>query len=159
MERVNAILNNKEYIKNLNKNIEAEKDRTFCVHDMNHFLDVARIAYIKNLEENLGFKKDLIYAAAMLHDIGKWQQYMYSIPHSQASAEIAEEILKSSGFDQDETHEIMEAILSHSNYSPNDYSLRYLLYKSDKLSRKCFQCPALQECKWDEEIKNKGIEV
>ena len=39
---------------------QAEKERIFCCHQMNHLLDVARIAYIQNLEQNLGFSKKMI---------------------------------------------------------------------------------------------------
>ena len=48
-----------------------EHDREFCCHQITHLLDVARIAYIKNLEAGLGIDKELIYTAAILHDIGK----------------------------------------------------------------------------------------
>lgn len=60
---------------------QAEKDRRFCCHQMEHLLDVARIAYIRNLEAGLGFSKKMIYAAAILHDIGKARQYEEGIPH------------------------------------------------------------------------------
>ena len=42
---------------------------------MSHLMDVARIAYITCLEQNLGIEKDVIYGAAILHDIGKYAQY------------------------------------------------------------------------------------
>ena len=48
---------------------------------MSHLLDVARIAYIRNLEKGYGFRKDVIYAAAVLHDIGKALQYEEKVPH------------------------------------------------------------------------------
>lgn len=66
-----------------------EKGRLFCSHQMDHLLAVARIAYIRNLERNLGLKKESIYAAALLHDIGKYAQYEEGIPHEIKSAEIA----------------------------------------------------------------------
>ena len=159
MERIAAILSNKDYIKNFRKNIKAEADRIFCKHDMDHFLDVARIAYIINLEECLGYRKDIIYAAALLHDIGKWRQYREAIPHAQASACLAQEILLQCGFCENETEIIVEAILNHSRRTTEDRSFRYLLYKSDKLSRKCFLCPASKECNWENKMKNNEIEV
>ena len=51
MERVNRILEHDGYQECLRKNETAEKDRRFCRHDMAHFLDVARIAWILNLQE------------------------------------------------------------------------------------------------------------
>ena len=38
---------------------------------MRHFLDVARLAWIAGLEQGLGLDKEIVYAAALLHDIGK----------------------------------------------------------------------------------------
>lgn len=158
-ERVHAILDNKDFLKYINKNKQSEKKRTFCRHGLAHLLDVARIAYILNLEQGLGFRKDLLYAAALLHDIGKWKQYKDGIPHALSSAELALGILEACRFDENEIMVIKEAILSHSCYNEIDKSLKYLLYKGDKLSRNCFICPERQECKWDENIKNKNIEV
>ena len=60
---------------------------------MSHLLDVARIAYIRNLEKGYGFRKDVIYAAAVLHDIGKALQYEEKVPHEIAGERIAGEIL------------------------------------------------------------------
>ena len=71
MDRVNAILNHKTYRKYYDQIEKIEKDRIFCRHQMPHLLDVARIAYITNLERNLGYDREVIYAAAILHDIGK----------------------------------------------------------------------------------------
>lgn len=70
-----------------------EHDREFCCHQITHLLDVARIAYIKNLEAGLGIDKELIYTAAILHDIGKALQYTDKIPHEIAGEKIAGEIL------------------------------------------------------------------
>ncbi|MFQ9392946.1 MAG: HD domain-containing protein [Lachnospiraceae bacterium] len=61
-----------------------ERDRIFCGHDMAHFLDVARLAYIFNLEENLGIEKEEIYTAALLHDVGRFVQYEDGTPHQLA---------------------------------------------------------------------------
>ena len=77
---------------------EYEKDRIFCRHGMEHLLDVARIAYIENLENNRGISKEIIYGAALLHDIGRYLQYTEGIPHEKAGEELALEILKDSGF-------------------------------------------------------------
>ena len=89
MDRIDKILKHDLFIENLKKNQAAEADRRFCRHDMAHFLDVARIGTIINLEENLGISKEVIYGAALLHDIGKHRQYGEGIPHEQASAQIS----------------------------------------------------------------------
>ena len=53
---------------------KAERTREFCRHTLAHFLDVARIAHIWNLEYGLGIPKDILYAAALLHDICSFQK-------------------------------------------------------------------------------------
>ena len=40
--------------------MEKEKSRIFCKHDLQHSLDVARIAYILNLEADLKIEKEII---------------------------------------------------------------------------------------------------
>ena len=61
MERVNEILQDPLYRTCLSKIAFFERDRIFCGHDMAHFLDVARLAYLFNLEENLKLEKEEIY--------------------------------------------------------------------------------------------------
>ena len=95
MPRLNAVVNHEVYQTYYKRICECETDRVFCCHQMNHLLDVARIAYIKNLEEGLGFDKELIYVAAVLHDIGKSFQYRQQIPHEIAGERIARRILDS----------------------------------------------------------------
>jgi len=157
MSRVNKILKHKEYLKNLNKNIHAEINRKFCRHDLIHFLDVSRIMYIKSLENNLEFDKEIIYACGFLHDIGKWQQYEKGIPHEIASADIARDILQDCSFNENEIEMILIAIRNHRNKNNSKNSLSELLYKSDKLSRMCFNCKAQAECNWSIEMRNNQI--
>ena len=88
MDRVNAILKHKTYRKYYDQIEKIEKDRIFCRHQMPHLLDVARIAYITNLERNLGYDREVIYAAAILHDIGKSFQYEERIPHEIAGEKV-----------------------------------------------------------------------
>ena len=137
----------------------AEKDRIFCCHQMDHLLDVARIAYIWSLEQNLGFSKEMIYAAALLHDIRKARQYEEQIPHELASAEIAEQILDETGFSEEEKEQILIAIRGHRKLRENMTVLEQLLYFSDKKSRQCFVCPAEKLCNWSLEKKNMEIEL
>ncbi len=156
-DRINSILYNQKYISYINKNEKCEKDRIFCHHDLSHFFDVARIAYILNLENNLNFSKDIIYAAALLHDIGRWKQYEEGISHDAASAELAIDILKESGYSSHEINEIVAAISHHRKDSEDKNSLSYIIYFSDKASRSCFSCKAARECNWSEEKKNNII--
>lgn len=155
MERVNRILKNERYRACLEEIRKCEKERIFCHHDIAHFLDVARLAYLINLEENVGVSKERIYAAALLHDIGRYLQYREGIPHEQASAGIAPEILRQCGFSKEETAQIVEAIASHRNADVKSRrDLTGLIYRGDKLSRSCFGCMAEKECNWKKEKKN-----
>ena len=155
MERVNQILKNKNYRNYLEKLEVLEEKREFCNHTIDHFLDVARIAYIKVLEDNLNYSKAVIYAIALLHDIGKILEYEEGIPHHRGSVEIAKEILKETGFNEEEKTSILIAIEEHREGS--DKELSEIIYISDKLSRNCFNCKAEKKCYWGKDKKNFNI--
>lgn len=158
MERVNRILKQPIWKQSLQKNKIAEKERIFCKHNIEHFLDVGRIAYIKSLEQNLNIKKDVIYAAALLHDIGKFLQYLDGTPHEIASSDLAKDILKECGYLEGECDTIVKAILEHRK-KPTHFSseLSRILYESDKISRNCMFCPANAQCNWADDKKNQEI--
>lgn len=159
-ERIQAILQNKSFQKCLKKNEEAEVARKFCHHDMVHFLDVARIAIILNEKEQQGVADEFIYAAALLHDIGRFQQYKDNTPHEKASAQLAPKILKKCGFLPEEIEHIVDAILSHRDREAKDsMGLRGLLYRADKLSRPCFACKAKRGCNWKADKKNLTLKI
>ncbi len=158
MERYQAILENEEYITHVMNCQELEKDRKFCHHDMSHFLDVARIGMILNLTEGYGIPKDILYAAALLHDVGRDVQYKDGTPHEVSSAEIAESILLSTSYGEEERRDIIEAISSHRNRDIMDEkSLRGLLCRADKMSRPCFACKAEPECDRKKQTKNMDL--
>ena len=160
MERIQRILSNTAYRENLDKNRAAEEGRRFCCHNMGHFLDVARIAWIWNLEEGLGIDRELIYASALLHDIGRHVQYGNGTPHEEASAAIAPDILRDCGFDDAEVELILAAVLSHRNEEVmQENNLRGLLYRADKASRACFACEAEKDCSWKNGKKNMRVVV
>jgi uncharacterized domain HDIG len=140
------------------KNAQWEKDRIFCRHNIEHFMDVARIAYIMVLEKGLPINKEIIYAAALLHDIGRYMQYEIGIPHEKASADISQEILRVCGFNDVEIKEITEAILNHRKYNGEPDTFGGILYRSDKLSRACYSCSSKALCNWNSEKKNLKIE-
>ena len=161
MERLNTVLRHPLYQQYYEELREEERDRIFCCHQMEHLLDVARIAYIRNLENNLGYSKELLYTTAILHDIGKALQYKEKIPHEIAGAQIAEKILDSLpeavAYTEEEKKEILTAIRGHRRERKDMTKLERLLYESDKCSRNCFACPAKKECNWSEEKKNREI--
>lgn len=156
MERLNRLINDKRYVKALEKINKDEKNRIYCKHGFQHLLDTARIAYIKALEEKLPYSKEMIYVAALLHDIGKVMQYENGIPHDEASAEIAKELLFDYGF-LNEADLILDSILNHRK-EDNGNEFNLLIYKSDKLSRGCYSCNATKGCYWSEDKKNLKLE-
>ena len=155
MERVNRILRHPIYQECLEKTVRAEIDRRFCGHDMTHLLDVARLSWILNLQKGLGLEQETVYAAALLHDCGRFRQYEDKTPHELASAQIAEGILADCGFEGMKAELILDAIRSHRDKAvAQENSLWGILYTADKRSRSCFACPARTDCDWPEEKKN-----
>ena len=145
MENINIILNNKEYKQALEKLSEYERNREFCNHTIEHFIDLSRIAYIMVLEEKLSVSKEVIYAIGLLHDIGRVRQYEEGIHHDIASVEMSKEILKETSFTDEEINIILNGIAN---------KVEEIIYKADKLSRQCFNCKAEKECYWSSEKKN-----
>lgn len=156
MDRVNNIIRNERYQFCLQTINRYEQDRIFCKHDMEHFLSVARIMRIKALQENILIDQEIIYATALLHDIGRVVQYEKGHAHAHAGEQIAKVILQESGFRKDEEQAITTAILTHNDPKGED-PLSELLRFADKISRTCFLCPANKECNWPEEKRNKGV--
>ncbi|MBR5597484.1 MAG: HD domain-containing protein [Lachnospiraceae bacterium] len=171
MNRVNNILKNELFRVCLEKIKNYEQERIFCKHDICHFIDVCRIAEnlwlearIQMLEENANASnrimrnkntKELIYAAGLLHDIGRWQEYENGTPHEIASSHIAPSILQQCGFDQEEIETINLAILNHRNKEiMNENNLSGWMYLADKKSRACFACESEALCNWSKEKKN-----
>lgn len=159
MERVNQIWRHPLYRQAYEQIQELEKDREFCGHSAEHFLAVARLIWIYNLEDGTGLSRECVYGAALLHDIGRHLQYLRKIPHHEASAALAAEILRDCSFSEVEMREILGAILSHrSPEIREEKSLRGYLYRADKQSRNCFACPAETDCDWPAEKKNLEID-
>lgn len=158
MDRFYKVLKDPDYIKYSELNKELEIDRIFCKHSFEHSLDVARILYILVLEEKCEISKDLVYATAFLHDLGRYAQYKGNVSHHSAGADIAKDILARCEYSEAENEMICDAILAHHTYEKDGKNvLKPLLYKADKQSRQCFNCKAYDECYWEDEQKNNNI--
>lgn len=158
MERIQTILHNQTYQEYIQKIETCELSRTFCRHNTVHFLDVARIAWSINLEEKLMLEKEIIYAAALLHDIGRFVQYETGEDHAVVSGRLAPAILSQCGFDDKETEMIVEAIIQHRNPDIQwDKNLNGIIYRADKLSRACYFCKAEADCNWKGDKKNRKL--
>ena len=149
MDRLDKIYQNPKFKEIMSKIEDIEKDRIYCKHDIAHSMDVARIAYITALEDGLSIKKDIIYAAALLHDLGRGVNYQN---HVGESVKIAEEILSQSDFTGEEIEKILRAVNLHSQNDGN--GLLGVIQKADKLSRLCFACKSIDTCKWSKEELN-----
>lgn len=153
-ERYNRIVRNEEFNRLLDEIEALEADRIYCRHGLEHLLDVARISYIQVLEDGLDYDKSILYAAALLHDIGRAAEYRGAGSHDEAGAVIAAGILRDCGYTEAEIQLIQEAIRGHGKEGGS--GLGALLHRSDKASRMCFRCKAADTCKW--KVKNEGIE-
>ena len=157
MERVDAILCHQAFTAALAELHAQERERIFCRHGLEHLLDVARLMYIYDREAELGIAQETLYAAALLHDIGRTVQYRDGTPHDEAGVRLARPILEDCGFTEQEIMEILTAIGGHR--APGVTApLGRLLYRADKKSRPCYACPAVGECNWPEEKKNHSLE-
>ncbi|MCY6484693.1 HD domain-containing protein [Clostridium aestuarii] len=162
MERVSKILYHEKFNEYLKKIMKYERKREFCKHDIQHFLDTARIAYILNLEKGFNIHKEVVYGAALLHDIGRWREYENGIPHNIASSDLSEKILIDSGFSKIEIQKIKKAILNHRKKDKDiieekEAYLSDIIYAADKLSRNCFCCRSRKKCNWSDEKKNLNL--
>lgn len=144
---------------------DLERDRIFCRHDLRHLMDTARIMWTMNLEEGLGIDREVVYAAALLHDIGKATQYAMGAPHELTGARLAGDILASLdgdvAFTDAERRAIVTAIRGHRRLRADAEPLERLLYRADKASRPCFACPAdvRRACSWPDAKKNLCIQI
>ncbi len=163
MDRVDRIIYNDEYRRLMETVRNKETDRIFCRHGLEHCLDVARIAYIMNIEQGYAIDREIIYATALLHDIGKDEQYESGISHDVASERVADAILGGMpddvAFEPADAAAIKTAILGHRKLRVNSQPLERLLYAADKASRACFACPARNACNWSDDKKNLSIRV
>ena len=77
-----------EYQNLLSEIEDLKKERVYYKHDLAHFMDVARIASLIWIEEgsSVELNKDIIYAAALLHDIGRVIEYNEGISHDETVA-------------------------------------------------------------------------
>lgn len=165
MPRVDAIWGSALFQREYRRLAVLEEDRVFCRHGLPHLLDAARVMWILNLERGCGLDREVVYAAAILHDVGKATQYASGEPHEVAGERMAREILEglpaACAFAPAEVDAVCAAIRAHRRFDPDAAPLGQLLYQADKASRACFACPAevRAACSWADEKKNLGISV
>ena len=176
IDRVNAICDNTLFQEQLQAIAKDERNRKFCKHGMDHLLDVARLSYIYYLESRIDrghlassitgaassrviLNKDIIYSAAMLHDIGRHCEYVNGEPHDKAGARLARTIMSQCGYQEFEIKQVISAISNHREKGKSTNQLGKLLYRADKSSRACFACEARSECNWSFEKMNLKVDI
>ena len=148
MARFNQLLDHEDYICYMEKINELEKERCFCKHGFEHGLSVARIAYAYLLEKGtMCLSKEEIYAAALLHDIGRWVEYQTGEDHAVASARLALPLLQTCGFSSDDIQVILEGIREHRRHHDDNLTLLgEALAIADNCSRDCRSCNVQTLC-------------
>ena len=125
-----------------------------------------------NLEGGFGLARDVVYAAALLHDIGRAAEYSKGISHDVAGVEIARRILGTvvaeQRFSSAEAEAIVKAVRGHRadgvdavscELSSLSSRLACVIAEADHRSRPCFACSACATCYWPEEKKNMAVRV
>ena len=146
IERIDLILKHPKYFFYLGENSNREQCRRYCRHDWHHMRDVARIAYILAMEEKMLLNRDIVYAAGLLHDIGRWKEYDTGEDHAIVGALLAQEILDRAGYSGYECEIIIRAIQEHRRASDESSQLGQLICRADDLSRPCLMCAVKEDC-------------
>jgi len=152
LQAINHILGDPDYLACLWENDRREQGRIYCRHDLQHMLDVARLTYILLLESgrlgNISRERgrEMVYAAGLLHDIGRWRQYDGSGDHALAGAELAGPIMLRAGFSPAEVELVSRAVAEHRLGEEGASVLGRALARADDLSRDCYQCRVREQC-------------
>jgi len=164
MKYVDKLLHETNFLQQLEQLEQLEQKRQFCSHGLGHLLDTARIAWITYLEQREvvpkaeQFDKEMIYLAALLHDLGRILECEEGIPHHEAGVKMAEVLLREINYPEDKRKQLQGAIYTHrTEEKERKNALGQLLYWADKKSRNCFACKAYTECKWSSERRNQTI--
>lgn len=151
--KTDFILQNKYFNSLLCELRVLEQNRIYCKHDISHLVEVARIMLQINNNKGLGIPHDILVATALLHDLGRVNEYKFGIDHRIAGIKDITIILSDCGYTSKEIDIIIDAIKKHKDNSTD--TLNSLLYNADKLSRPCYTCKAINTCKWDKNLQNK----
>jgi len=167
LDRIDMIKKDPLYLECLSLNSLREQERVFCRHDQEHLEAVARIS-LKIITEAVGldrFARDqglegttqaagVIYAAGLLHDLGRWRQYDAGEDHAGAGARLARPVLERAGFAKQEIGLVTRAITEHRRAGPGASLLGRVICLADDLSRPCATCQARSECYKFDDLEN-----
>lgn len=169
MKYTERLLKNELFVQTQQEIKQHEIDRIYCHHEMEHALDVCRMAWILYLETHLGrelpmaqwqARKDRFYVTGLLHDIGRARQYETGEHHSAAGVKLAKQILVQIDYPVEWMEETLQIIGEHHGREEKNQDknrMGYYIERADHLSRNCFCCAAAETCKWKPEERNQGI--
>jgi uncharacterized protein len=85
--------------------------------------------------ENLIIDTDVLFAAALLHDMGAFESFRKEgVDHARRSVQVVEEVLKKAGFPMDKLEAVQDAIRGHSYYDqPSERPESVVLHDADTL--------------------------
>ncbi|MEW6275465.1 MAG: HD domain-containing protein [Bacillota bacterium] len=100
-----------------------------------HFERVYHLSLQIAEEEKIRVDQEVLYAAAMLHDIGALPPYQTKgIDHAERSAQVFEEILVPMGFPSKKIELVRDIILGHMFYAePSDIAEAIIFHDADTL--------------------------
>lgn len=148
MARVNQLLEHDDFICYMEKIENLEKERRFCRHGFEHGLSVARVAYAYLLERGTEIPaKEVVYAAAFLHDIGRWVEYQTGEDHAEASARLALPLLEACRFSSEDIQVILKGIREHRRHPDDNLTLLgKAMALADDWARDCRNCTVQNLC-------------
>ncbi|NLF46399.1 MAG: HD domain-containing protein [Syntrophomonadaceae bacterium] len=159
MKRIDLLLQDSLYNEYLHRNAREEMDQRLCRHDINHHFTVAQMTFSLMLNNNdweifleetgidsQAAAKEVVYAAGLLHDIGKWKEYRDGEDLAACSARLSRTILPRALFTPDEIEIICRAICEQRNINKDISLLGEKLYRGNNLSRMCSECHHNEEC-------------
>jgi len=148
MARINQLLDHEDYSCHIEKIEGLEKERRFCKHGFEHGLSVARVAYAYMLEKGEQIlPKEVVYAAAFLHDIGRWVEYQTGEDHAEVSARLALPLLETCQFSSEDIQVILQGIREHRRQPEEGLTLLgEVLARADDWARDCRHCSAQTKC-------------
>ncbi|MCL5058005.1 MAG: HD domain-containing protein [Actinobacteria bacterium] len=165
--RIGVVRKDPFYLDCLSLNGERERDRLFCRHDYRHMVLVSQISckvikqtgglnILVKTEGLSGIRSalEVVYAAGLLHDMGRWRQYDTGEDHALAGSVMAGSVLERAGFSKREAGVITRAIREHRKALPGQSYLGRVLCLADDLSRPCGSCGARLDCYKYEYMEN-----
>ncbi len=108
-----------------------ERAGTDPIWGYKHCLRVYALAKDLGNAENLAFDADLLYIAALLHDIGMYKAYAHrkETGHARRSSAVAKQLLRDANFPARDTETVLYAIEHHPPGAPSGTSTEAALLK------------------------------